>query len=289
MNHIDLNDIKLFVSTIQAGSLSRAAELMNIPKSRLSRRLTELEKALGTTLVDRGRKGIVLNELGKRFYPEAQQMLQSAQQAIDVVQQDLTEPKGLLRLSIASEVARDLILPLLSEYLARYSQVSLDINVSNKKIHLIQDGIDLAIRVGSLDNENVIAKKLLDIEFALYASQDYLAQKGTPQSPYELYQHDLLHKTDGTKWRFQFQDQQIEVNGVNKICTNDFNLIAELIAQNVGIGLLPHFERGIQPDWVRLLPDWKIASSPLSILYYKNRGNTRTIQSMVQFLIEKLV
>ena len=104
MKKVSLDDIRLLVMVVQAGSLSRAAELTGIPVSRLSRRLTELESALGTQLMNRGKKGVSLNEVGKRFFEHGQNMLQQAQQALESVQENLKHPSGLLRLSIAGDV-----------------------------------------------------------------------------------------------------------------------------------------------------------------------------------------
>lgn len=282
---IDLNDMRLFVSVVQAGSLTRAAELLNIPKSHISRHLTELETSLGTTLMDRGRRGIVLNELGMRFLHNATEMLRLAQIAIDDVQDNLQKPNGLLRMSVSTEVGRGFLMHHLPEYFRRYPDVNLQVQIDNRKVNMIQDGIDIALRIGSADNDNVVARKLFDIELGLFASQDYLQAHGTPNSPHELYGHTLLHKYDGPDWLFRCDHHQVHIAGQYRLSCNDFNLIGQMVGEGLGIGLLPCFDNMIRDDWVRLLPQWRVESVPLYAVYYKNRGAAPTVRSMVEFLM----
>lgn len=284
---IDLNNMKLFVSVVQAGSLTRASELLCLPKSYLSRHLTELEESLGTVLMDRGRKGIILNEAGKRFYTNCQEMLAAAQFAIDDIQESLEQPQGLLRLSVSTEVGQSFLMYHLAEYLQKYPDVQLEIQIDNRKINLIQDGVDIAFRVGSIDNDNVVARKLLDIEFGLFADQSYLTKKGVPKTPRALYEHELIYKYDGPTWQFRCKQQSIEIDRHYKIRCNDFYLAGQMVTDGIGIALLPLFANLIQPNWVRLLPQWQIQSVPLYLVYYKNRGSAATVRSMVEFLLAK--
>ncbi len=284
---IDLNDMRLFVSVVQAGSLTRASELLDIPKSHLSRHLTELEKNLGTTLMDRGRRGITLNELGNRFYLNAQEMLRLAQIAIDDVQHNLQQPSGLLRISVSTEVGRGFLMLHLPEYFAKFPEVNLEVQIDNRKVNMIQDGIDIAFRVGSLNNENVVARKLFDIELGLFASPDYLARKGQPNTPHELYGHDLIYKYDGPEWIFHHKQQQIHIQTQHKLICNDFNLAGQMVNDGVGIALLPLFDNLIRENYQRILTDWQVERVPLYLVYYKNRGATSTVRSMIEFLLDK--
>lgn len=287
MNNIDLNDIRLFVTVVQAGSLTKAANLLNMPKSYLSRHLTRLEQDLGTTLMDRSRQGILLNELGERFYLKAQDMLQTVQTALDSVRSNLEAPHGLLKMSVSTEVGRGFLMFHLAEYMRRYPDVSLEIQIDNHKINLIREGVDIALRLGDPNNNNVVARKLFDIELGLFASKAYLAKAGIPQTPHELHGHDLLYKYDGPDWHFSYKQRSVHIEGKNKLYSNDFNLIGHMVGEDMGIAMLPCFNNMIRPDWVRLLPEWKIAKVPLYAVYYKNRGSVLTVQSMVEFLLQK--
>ncbi|MGR6980516.1 LysR family transcriptional regulator [Testudinibacter sp. P27/CKL/0425] len=284
MERIDLNDMRFFVATVQAGSLSRAAELLHLPKSRLSRRLTELETALGSKLIDRGRNGVRLNELGEPFYRHAVMMLECADNAVGSVAQSLGTPRGLLRISVSSEVLHHCVAPHLSEYLRRYPDVALDISMDNRRVNMIQDGVDIALRIGLPQQEDLVAKQVGMISLGVYASPTYLQQQGTPQTPSELAAHTLLHKSDGREWQFHQAGKTEKVTAAKRVSANDADLLARLVDDHIGIALLPEMGMLHNAERVRLLPDWQLESVPLYAIYYKNRGFVPTVRSFVEFM-----
>ncbi|MDG6895348.1 LysR family transcriptional regulator [Volucribacter amazonae] len=286
--NVDLNDIRLFVGVVQAGSLSQAEILLNIPKSRLSRRLTQLEQSLGICLMERGKKGIMLNELGSQFFQQAQIMLQNAQLAIDSVQSQSQQPQGLLRLSVSNDIAHAVLAPLLPEYLSLYPAVNLDIEVNNQRIHMIQDGVDIALRVRTIDSEQVVAHKLREINTGIYAHPDYLAHRPALLQPHDLYLHQLLGKSEISHWHFEKNQQKIQIEPLYRIRSGSFQLVAQLVEQAQGVAMLPCNPALIQPHWQRLLSDWQMPRVPLYLLYYKNRGNAPIVRSMIQFLKQKM-
>lgn len=288
MEQISLDDMRLFVAVVQAGSLSHAQELTTIPVSKLSRRLTRLEQALGTKLIHRGKKGVTLNEVGERFFMQAQMMLQQAQFAVESVQESLQRPKGLLRISVTSDIFRSLIQPHLAEFLNLYPDVNLELNISHKKVNMIQDGIDLAVRVGTVDNDNVVAKAWKTIHFGLFASPVYLEKYGLPENPSDLYRHQIISQMYTLPWRFEFEQRSVEITPVSRVSCNDFGLVECQIRQGNGLGILPITQPNEHEDLIRLLPEWQLASVPISLIYYKNRGAVPTIRGFIEFLMRKV-
>ncbi|PVX38848.1 DNA-binding transcriptional LysR family regulator [Pasteurella langaaensis DSM 22999] len=284
MDKISLDDMRLFVSVVQSGSLSRASELTDIPVSRLSRRLTQLEQALGTQLINRGKKGVTLNEVGTHFFERAKMMLQEAELAIESVQQSLIKPSGLLRISVASDIFHLLIEPHLGRYLQENPDVNVEINLSHQKINMIQDGIDLAVRVGTIDNDNVVAKSWISVGLGVFASPDYLAKYGEPQTPNDLYQHQIIGQNHTLPWHFQRENHQITIAPTSRMSSNDFLAVEKQIQRGMGIGALPIFPIYQRTGLVQILKSWEMASSPVSVIYYKNRGSVPTVRSMVEFL-----
>lgn len=271
MSRISLDDIRLFVSVVQAGSLSAASDLTGVPASRLSRRLTQLENSLGTQLINRGKKGVSLNELGEHFFTHAQNMLEQADAAIQSIQNGLTKP-GLLRISAPVDVAHRYVIPYLNDYLTEYPDVMIDINLSQQKVNMIQDGIDIAIRVGSIENDNVVAKRWPDMQFGIFATQSYLDTYGVPTHPNDLYDHRIIAQTLSLPWQFQKDDQLIKINPHPFIGCNDFTAVDPSIAQGLGIGKMTFESARHHPQLVRVLTDWEMSSKTISMLYYKNRG-----------------
>lgn len=283
MERTDLNDIALFAATVKAGSLSCAAKQLCLPKSRLSRRLTALEESLGSKLMDRTRSGVRLNELGESFYRHAQMMLDCAEQAVGSVQQSLDVPQGVLRVSVSLEVQRGILELHLADYLRRYPQVALEVVVENRRISLIQDGIDVALRVGAPAQEDVVARQLASFAFGLYASADYLAAHAPLETPENLAQHALLHKFDGSDWLLRRGIERYHLRAKKRVSANDAFLLARLAAAGEGIALLPQLPaltNGLQ----RVLPEWATESLPLYALYYKNRGFAPTVRSFIDWL-----
>ncbi|MCW9714845.1 LysR family transcriptional regulator [Avibacterium sp. 21-594] len=286
MQQIDLNDMRFFVTVIQSGSLTHAAEQMNVPKSRLSRRLTELENQLGSKLLDRNRNGVRLNDLGEHFYQHALIAVEAAESAVNSVADCLATPRGLLRISVSSEILRYWLTPHLSHYLQQHPDVELNITMENRRANLLQEGVDIALRIGELDLDDVVAKHLLDIDSGVYASPHYLKANGTPLTPQELKNHRLLHKSDGKHWLFKQGNQRELIQGKKALQANDASVLAQLVEDSYGIALLPELSGLIQPHWQKLLPDWQVESVPLYAIYYKNRGLAPTVRTFVNFLSE---
>lgn len=288
MRTISLDEIRLFVSVVQAGSLSAASELTGIPTSRLSRRLTHLEKTLGTQLLNRGKKGVSLNELGERFFEHAQLMINQAEIAIESIHNSLEAPSGLLKISAPVDLYYHILSPHLDEYLSYYPNVSLDINATQQKINMIQDGIDIALRIGAIMNDNVVAKHLMDIHFGIFATQDYLDKHGSPNHPNDLYHHTIIGQSLSMPWIFQSKDQKVSVTPASKVAGNDFLLIEQMVVKGAGIGLLPLFISNKHKSLVQVLTDWQIAAIPVSLIYYKNRGAIPTVKSFVDWFNGKV-
>ena len=283
MSQISLDDIRLFVSVVQAGSLSAASDLTGVPASRLSRRLTQLENSLGTQLLNRGKKGVSLNELGEHFFLHAQNMLEQADAAIQSIQNGLTKPSGLLRISAPVDVAHRYVIPYLNDYLTEYPDVMIDINLTQQKVNMIQNGIDIAIRVGSIENDNVVAKRWLDMQLGIFATQSYLDTYGVPTNPNDLYDHRIIAQTLSLPWQFQKDDQLIKINPHPFIGCNDFTAVDPLIAQGLGIGKMTIESAQRHPELVRVLTDWKMESKTVSMLYYKNRGAIPAVRSFIDW------
>lgn len=284
MNHISLDDMRLFVAVVQSGSLTAAGELTGIPISRLSRRLTELETGLGTQLLNRGKKGVSLNELGEQFFRHAQAMLSHAEMAVSSVSHGLDKPSGLLKISVPTDISYAYLLPNLYDYLQRYPDVNVEMILSQQKINMIQDGVDVAIRAGAIENENVVARTLTQLEFGIYAHRSYLEKYGRPQTPNELYQHRVIAQSLTLPWRFLFKERSVKIAPTAYVACNDFTLVQRLIVQGAGIGLLTRQEAEKCPELEPLLSEWQLPPSPVSVLYYKNRGATPAVRSFVEWL-----
>lgn len=286
-SNVDLNDIRLFVSVVEAKSISCAAEQLQLPKSYISRHMTALETALEVVLMARSRRGIVLNKTGERFFAQAKAILALSHEAIDGVKSPRVQ--GVLRVSLPYEIMHGLLACHIKSYCTRFPNVSLELMLENRKVAMIYDGVDIAVRVGMPDVAAAVAKKLCDIDFAVVASTVYLDNHPPIVRPDDLYQHCLLHKVDGVDWRFYpkvSDDKSYHIKGVQKVACNDFLLTKSLACDGLGVALLPTFL--LDGKLERVLDDWQIDSVPLYALYHKDHGRQALIKSFVDFLLDIL-
>ena len=253
----------LSASAVFAGLTSHIAYAD--PQSELEAASAKLD-SLGTKLTQ------AEDDLNEKTYA-----LDATNNKIGDVQAEISETEKKL------EVQRGILEPHLADYLRRYPQVALEVVVENRHISLIQDGIDVALRVGAPAQEDVVARQLASFAFGLYASADYLAAHAPLETPENLAQHALLHKFDGSDWLLRRGIERYHLRAKKRVSANDAFLLARLAAAGEGIALLPQLPaltNGLQ----RVLPEWATESLPLYALYYKNHGFAPTVRSFIDWL-----
>lgn len=183
------------------------------------------------------------------------------------------------------DISYHLIIPRLDDYLRRYPDVSLEISLTQQKINMIQDGIDIAIRAGTIDNDHVVAKTLAPMTCGIFATQAYLDRHGTPHTPHDLYHQRIIAQTLTLPWQFTKDRQSIKISPSIYIGCNDFLLVENMVTQGWGLGMLVEHVGRRHDALVRVLDDWQLPPSQLSVIYYKNRGSIPTVRSFVQWLV----
>ncbi|MDB5992442.1 MAG: LysR family transcriptional regulator [Herbaspirillum sp.] len=190
---VEANDLLLFAKVVDEGSFNRAAERLGLPKSTVSRRIALLETALGERLLLRTTRKLHVTDFGNSVLEHAHQVASEVESATSLAHYRQLEPSGRLRISMPHDLASDLLAPMLAQFTIDYPAVILEMDLSARRVDLIGENFDLAIRAGgTLDDASLVARKILDFSDGLYASPDYIARRGMPQSPPELMQHDGL-------------------------------------------------------------------------------------------------
>ena len=189
---MDIHELNMLVKVVQAGSFTGAALAMNTQKAHVSRVVSGLESKLGVRLLERSTRSLSLTEVGRDLYERAVGILGAVEEAERAAQATLAEPRGLLKLSCGAEFGQIAAQRWVHGYLARYPQVSVEADFTSRLIDLVHEGFDLAIRVGTLPDSSLAARRLGELRYGLYASPGYLARQGSPQAPGELLQHALL-------------------------------------------------------------------------------------------------
>nr|WP_218950261.1 LysR substrate-binding domain-containing protein [Acinetobacter sp. YH16044] len=293
----DLDDFYCFAQVVEHGGFSAAERATDIPKSKLSRRVYNLEERLGVRLIQRSSRHFAVTDIGMNIYRHAQVMMNAAQAAHDLVDHLSTQPRGLIKVSLPVSIAQNEMTKILPEFLKQYPEIKVQMMVTNRRVDIINEGFDLALRVRSNldDDPNLVIRKFETIEQHLFASQAYLNKFGELKHPEDLSQHQILSMADEHLDQHiivtdaQHHQKKIKVNPT--VMGSDLSMLAALACQDCGVALLPdsivsdHVKSGAL---VRVLPEWKAAHGIFHAVYPSRRGLLPAVRVFIDYLVEKL-
>lgn len=237
-----MNRLNYFISVVETGSVSQASQRFDVQPSSVSRQLAALEKELGVRLLNRTTRNIGLTEAGKVYYQYAQRIVAEFDEAGRAVHELQTSPKGTLRVNSTVGYGESCVLPIVPEFLKRYPEINLEIELTERVVDMVEDSVDVAIRSGTLADSTLIAQKLVDNDFLLCASPGYLKRQGTPESPDQLVYFDCIHYGyPGWKNWFLIDSITRKIALGNGPCVNTVNGQKLLLANDVGLALIPRW------------------------------------------------
>lgn len=293
MEQYEPNDLLLFARVAEAGSFSRAAERIGLPKSTVSRRIAQLEEKLGARLMLRTTRRLAITDFGRELLAHAQQIAAEvdAVQALSEFRQ--ARPSGRLRVSMPSDFATLLLTDMLAAFAALHPAVTLELDLSPRRVDLLGEGFDLAIRMGALpDDSLLVARHLADFPTGLYAAPAYLAERGEPASPDDLAQHDTLRllgrSGEPGDWTLIDADQRWQGNPPTRIGANSPELLIGLARAGAGIAAVPDTfaAPAVRAGLLRrVLPGWHLPAHPAWIVFPGRRlmpAKTRAFIDMLE-------
>jgi len=293
----DLNDLYFFAAVVEHGGFSAAGRALGVPKSRLSKRVAQLEERLGVRLLQRTTRRFVVTEVGERFYGHCRAVLEEAQAAQDAVDELRAEPRGVVRLSCPVSLSQTVLAYVLPDFLALYPKMQVRVISSDRRVDVIGEGYDLAIRVRSkLDTDaNLVIRSFGQARTLLVASPTLLNRLGRPAKPAELAKLPGLsmREHEGAQiWGLvSATGQQVNVEMQARLITGDFALLLESARRGMGVSLLPDFVCAgaiIRGDLEVVLPDWSIPEGIMHFVYPSRRGMLPGVRALVDFLAERL-
>jgi DNA-binding transcriptional LysR family regulator len=285
---MDLNEVAVFIKVVQAGSFSRAAKLLGMPNSTVSSKVSSLEKRLGTTLIQRTTRKLNITPAGQSYFKRCIQGLEEIEAAEVEIASIQGEPQGLLRITAPNELGSSVLPNLISDFVSRFPKVRVEILLTERRIDLLAEGVDLAIRAGELKDSTLIAKKVGAVYFALLASPKYLKNKGEPTHPRELRQHQCIQFTPlgVDEWKLSGPKGALNVAVPGRVMVNDMTMVKILAVRGDGIALLPsHFCHAeiVSGKLVRILPDWRTGLNPVHFVYPAQRFVTPKLSAFIAF------
>ena len=293
----DLDDFYCFALVVEHGGFSAAERATDIPKSKLSRRVYNLEEQLGVRLIQRSSRHFAVTDIGMDVYRHAQVMMNAAQAAHDVVNHLSSQPRGVIKVSVPVDIAQNQMAKILPAFLKKYPEVRVQMMVSNRRVDVLNEGIDLALRVRSkLDNDpNLVLRQFEAIEQRLFASQAYLNEFGHLTTPEQLTEHRIISMAEEHLDQHfllsgpDHQQKKIKVNPV--IMGSNLLMLAELANQNCGIALLPDsIAQGFikTGQLVKVLPEWTAPHGIFHAVYPSRRGLLPAVRVFIDYLVEQL-
>jgi DNA-binding transcriptional LysR family regulator len=293
----DLNDLMYFSYVVEHGGFSAAERVLGISKSRLSRRVSELETSLGVRLMQRSTRKLALTEAGQLFYQHCQAMLAEAQAAVEVVQSLRDSPRGTVRVSVPVTVAQTFLSAVMPDFLHRYPEVRVVLRVTNRVVDLYEDGIDVALRVRSEPpaSSTLVARPLWRSEQMLVAAPSLLKPNAPPLQPSELAQFDTidLPSSDGRHvFRLIAPDgRRHEFEHEPRLVTADLGMIREAVMRGVGIAALPDmmYLAALRSGQMSpVMPGWTFPAPQLYAVFLSRLGMVPAIRAFVDFLVESI-
>lgn len=286
--------IPIFVAVVECGSFSLAAEKLGVTKSAISKRVTQLEDELGIRLLNRTTRKLSLTEAGKRYYDHVSQALALAQQGMDAVTELQGEPKGKLKITAPMSFGVLYIAPIIAEFLEQFPKVTIDLQLEDQMVDLIEGEFDLAIRIGNLPISNLVAKRLVNCKSVLCASPEYIKRNGSPQKPSDLIGHNCLvysYFRGGSEWTFEQQHNEFKVIPKGNFIVNNSEAIRRALIEGLGVGQLPTFlvskdilSGKLQP----IMTPYSLPEHAIYAVFPERKHLPHKVRAFMEFVADKL-
>jgi DNA-binding transcriptional LysR family regulator len=289
---MDLNEMLVFARVAQAGSFTTAAAALAMPKSTVSRKVSDLEARLGARLLNRTTRKLSLTDVGRTYYDHCARIVGEIEDAERAVSRLQEVPRGLLR--VTTGVNPGYLTPILSDYMRRYPEVRVEIFSTGRTVDLVEERFDLAIRAGALSDSSLIARSLGQISWYLVGAAAYLKKRGRPRTLDDLKQHDCI--TFGTSasegnLRLGRGGKPADVPVASRLLVNDFDVVYEAALAGLGLALLPAYlclDDLRAKRLERVLRDWSAPPTPIHVVYPTARHLSPTVKSFVDHLQQRM-
>ena len=284
--------MRVFVTVVDLGSQSAAADHLDLSRPVVSRYLSELEDWVGARLMHRTTRKLSLTAAGNETLPRCRQMLELSADLQAAVSAPDEAPRGLLRISVSTSFGLSQLANAMAEYVKRYPGVNVDLQMIDRTVNLVDERIDLAIRTSNDLDPNLIARRLTVCRSVICASPAYLREHPAPQRVEELGRHNCLtHSYFGKSlWHFEQDGEQVSVPVQGNISANEAGTLMQAVIAGAGISMLPTYQAGVyikRGELVRLLPGAEPMPMNMYAVYASRKHMPTTLRSMLDFLVER--
>lgn len=284
---MDFNEVAIFIKVIQKGSFTGAALALDMPKSTVSTKISNLERRLGTSLITRSTRKIRLTPAGEAFFLRSTKAIDEITAAELAVRSENVEPQGRFKITAPVDIGNTILPSLAALFLKKFPKVQLDILLTDRRVDFLEDDVDLAIRAGQLKDSSLIAKKVGEVVFKIFASPKYLKENGEPSTLKDLSTHTCVHFTplSSEGWHLLNGKRSASVSLTRKVVVDNMSLAHSLALEGVGIALMPSFlcESELRAGkLVPILQDWTTEIAPLHFVYPAQKYVPSVIKAFIE-------
>lgn len=287
---MNLDGIDVFVKVAQVGSFSGAARVMKMPVTTVSGKVAQLEKRLGVTLIHRTTRKLNLTPAGEAYFKRCVRALEEVRAGESEIASNKLEPEGLLRITAPVDAGHLILAPIVRDYLKQYPKAQIELLLTGRRVDLVTEGVDLAVRAGKLTDSNLIVRKFIETQGHFYASPGYLKKVGAPKHPRDLKSHQLMRFTVLPETlRFTNGKDDFDVKFDGRISSDDVEMLKIFVQAGDGIGLIPRFlcpADEASGKMVRVLPQWSFGSFTLNFVYPPQRFVDPRVRSFMEFALK---
>lgn len=285
-------ELESFVAVVDQHSFSGASERSGVAKSVLSRRVSDLEKRLGVQLMQRTTRKLSLTDAGQHFYQRAVGLLSDLRDAEQMVSDSQCDLSGRIKLAAPLGMGIGHLAEPIAAFMAEHSNLEIVVELNDRQMDLVEEGYDIAIRIGDLQDSSLIARKLSEVNMAICASPDYLRKQGEPLHPTELSDHEVLvysNVTPGRQWSFDYRGERVSPRVKFRISANNGELLAKMAADGLGITAGPLFYLQSYIDRGELVPVLSECTRPsvgMYAVYPPGKMVSRRVKMLSDYLLE---
>lgn len=282
---MELDSIPVFVKVAQLGSFTKASAALGMPNTTVSAKVAQLERHLGVTLIQRTTRKLNLTEAGTAYLARAIRALNELKAAESEVQNTSQEISGTLRITASVDVGQSLLAPMVAEVQKLHPKLKIELLITNRRVDLVGESVDVGIRAGAMKDSSMIAKKFFDVRFTLWASKEYLKKNGTPKDLKDLSKHTFIKFSqlkDGAEFTNGKTTSMIRPEG--PVTADDLGAVKSLAEFGLGLAMLPSFlcEKDPNLNLVRVLPDWGGAGAKFALVYPAQQFVTPKVRAFIE-------
>jgi DNA-binding transcriptional LysR family regulator len=291
MDRIDC--LRALVRTMESGSFTAAAQELGIGQPAVSKRIALIEEEFGAQLFLRTTRKLSPTPEARRIYEHARQILSVYDAALSTVEQAAPRPSGTLRVSIPSSFGRHRVMPVIAEFMRDYPEVRVDVRFSERLVNLVEEGVELALRIGDLQVSTLIARRLGSVRRYLVATPTYLHERPAPRTPDDLAMHQCIvysRLPDADRWAFESELGRHVVAVDGSLLVDDADAMQDAVLRNLGIAILPSWSAapGLRyGELERVLPDYSVAALPLHAVYPEMQWMSLRARCFLDLLVKR--